>query len=167
MITNQSCVGKGHITEHDLAQIQQKLQCMLLEEDPHARIDRIYQCTSAKEDEDPRMKPNPGMVFDALYDFSMNATDCCFIGDTSTDLQAAAAAGIGMRVLVATGYGNGLMGGSLEPTEAAICHHEQDAPRISPLAIPFVYCRNLAHAVDWIFAMTNTHTQLASSPSDL
>jgi phosphoglycolate phosphatase-like HAD superfamily hydrolase len=51
------------------------------------------------------------MIVEACQDFQVDpAVDCVFIGDTLTDLQAAAAGGIEKRILVQTGYGFSLMG---------------------------------------------------------
>lgn len=91
IVANQSCVGKGIITESKLSQIQTTIQQMLINQNPLPTIDKIYQCTSTYEHNDPRMKPKPGMILEATTDFSVTAADCCFVGNKSTDLQAAAA----------------------------------------------------------------------------
>lgn len=151
IITNQSCVGKGLISNEQLDTIQNKLQEMLLAENSNAHIDRLYQCTSTVEDQDSRMKPKPGMIVEALNDFSVDALHCCLIGDTSTDLQAAASANISLRILVATGYGSGLMDGREPVDEGFLCKFPSEVPKMDPSTVPFVYCRNLEHAVHWIF----------------
>lgn len=187
MITNQSCVGKGLITPAQLDSIHDHLQDLLLQEHPDARIDQIYSCTSFHHDpnvdsgnvnnvkDDPRRKPQPGMIYEAMADFGITATTstkdcCCWVGDTATDLQAATSAGIQHRYLVATGYGQGLLRGLAPPLPPCppIWMESLDIPEMDPSLIiattaattttttalattlPFYYCQNLAHAVDWI-----------------
>ena len=168
MITNQSCVGKRLITEVQLDEIQVKVQQLLLEENSVATIDQIYQCTSKKSDKDPRMKPSPDMIFEAMNDYQLHdglssstTTNCddkcirCFVGDTTTDLQAAAAADVDLRILVSTGYGQELMNGKeLEVGDDPIPVSNNTSYNTSfPDAVfPFLYCRNLDHAADCILA---------------
>ena len=85
---------------------------LLQKEDEDAILDQIYYCTSTKEENDPNMKPNPGLILQALQDFDISTKDdnCVFIGDTITDLQAATAANIPTKILVSTGYGRSIMG---------------------------------------------------------
>ena len=159
MITNQSCVGKGLITVDELQIIQDKVQQLLYDECADATIDRIYQCTSTKEQQDLRMKPQPGMILEAMADFQVSPEDCCLVGDTSTDLQAAAAAGIQQRLLVATGYGSSLMQREHEIFEKSNRYisyqlvtpqQSSNFPKIVPDAFPFTYCSNLATAAELV-----------------
>lgn len=165
IITNQSCVGKGLISLQQLDDIHYKLQELLLEEHPQARIDKIYQCTSTNKkggddmDMDPRQKPRPGMILEAMTDFGRSSTTttitttgthCCFVGDTATDLEAAAAANVPERWLVSTGYGEQLMG--IPPPCDEPVWIESSVPGIVSSAVPFWYCRNLAQAVESILA---------------
>lgn len=103
IITNQSCVGKGLISEQKLDEIHQKLISMLQEHDKDAVWDNMYICMSTMAENDPRMKPSPGMIVEACGDFSVKPSECVFVGDTAGDLQAAKSAGVPYRVLVATG----------------------------------------------------------------
>ena len=131
LITNQSCVGKGIITLNELNEINDLLQQMLVEEDGDATFDKLYVCTSTKDDNDYRMKPNPGMILEAISDFNNSKQkkgdddfdvntindyenkhdDIVFIGDTITDMMAAKASGINLRILTETGYGKNIMKG--------------------------------------------------------
>jgi D-glycero-D-manno-heptose 1,7-bisphosphate phosphatase len=179
MVTNQSSVGKGLLSPDELREIQQRVQELLWAQDEEATIDRIYQCTS-NDPHHPRRKPNPGMVQEALHDFS--GSDCStlglrrkniyFIGDTSTDLQAAAAGGVQHRILVSTGYGRTLMtpratndddnnNSSEDPTMVDrpsssllplwIHNVVEDYPAMDPCTpVPFLYCQNLAQAIAYI-----------------
>lgn len=156
MVTNQSCVGKGLIDLEELETIQSKVQELLRAEDSDARLDKIYQCTSTKEEGDFRMKPQPGMILEALSDFGIEPAAACFIGDTSTDLQAASAAGIERRILVATGYGQGLMSKTSisDPGRGRLVTQQgsEGLAQIVPEAFPFLFFSNLASAVDFLLS---------------
>lgn len=137
IITNQSCVGKGLIDErNDLKKIHDKLQKMLLDDDERAVIDKIFYCTSLRNSNDYRMKPNPGMIHEACDYFGIHASHCVMIGDAIRDLEAAASAGVPSRILVETGYGLDVMNGEKAPS----CDEENGK------LVTFVddkYCNNL------------------------
>ena len=135
IITNQSCVGKGLITEQYLVEtLHRRIQELLWEEDSDATIDRIFYCTTTNDVQDPRRKPNPGMIEEALAYFhnfihtstedtdpttddTTNDTAVIFIGDTISDMVAAGRSGqIPYRFLVETGYGRLTMNGIAAPT---------------------------------------------------
>jgi D-glycero-D-manno-heptose 1,7-bisphosphate phosphatase len=103
LVTNQSCVGKGLISQQDLEQIHHQLQFMLHEQDADATLDQIYFCPGINVNDDARMKPKPGMLLEACRDAGLLPTDCVMVGDSVRDLQAATAAGVPLRILVSTG----------------------------------------------------------------
>lgn len=149
IITNQSCVGKGLLSNSELNDIHTEMQQMLLQQDNDATVDKVYFCTSAQDS--PRKKPNPGMIKEACQDFGADpAIDCVFIGDTLTDMQAAQAGGIEKLVLVQTGYGLGIMGHvpASNPPQLIEEHHQfiRKNPELRSVA-PFHYATNLAAAV--------------------
>ena len=117
IITNQSCVGKGLITEKDLSKIHDTLLDLLTKnnddkeeyDDDTIPIDHIFYCTSLRNSGDYRMKPNPGMIQEACEMFDVQPSECVMIGDALRDLQSAATAGVQNRILVQTGYGLGIM----------------------------------------------------------
>ena len=153
MITNQSCVGKGLISEVELGVIQDHVQKLLQEQNELAVIDEIYQCTSTKEENDPRMKPNPGMLIEAMRDFGVKAPEeCCFVGDTQTDLEAAIASKVPHRILVSTGYGEGLMKGWAPEQPTPLSSNSDRETDLPEDIFPIVYCKNLLEAVDWILS---------------
>ena len=149
LVTNQSCVGKGIISERELGAIHKRLGEMLLKEDDDAMFDNVYICTSTKEDDDRRMKPEPGMIEEAKHDFGNDCT-CVFIGDTLTDMMAAEAGGVDLRVLVETGYGRGLMGRKAlaPPSYVSELTNEMNADLVQVL--PFIYAKDFGNAVDWL-----------------
>jgi D-glycero-D-manno-heptose 1,7-bisphosphate phosphatase len=164
LVTNQSCVGKGLITEDYLVhEIHKSLQSMLLLEDEDAQFDHIFYCTSIREAGDPRMKPNPGMIEEACNMFQVHASNCVMIGDAIRDLQAAATGGVPNRVLVETGYGAGTMNGKNAPIDGSLqvvdleyCEKNQlpagieNCKRGNNSVFPYFYVKNLKCAVDWI-----------------
>ena len=109
VISNQSCVGKGLITRDQLDSIMETLQNMLVEEDTDAKWDAMYICTTRNDVEDHRKKPSPGMIEEACRNFQVASEETIFVGDTLTDMQAACSGGVPVRILVATGYGEGLL----------------------------------------------------------
>lgn len=103
IVTNQSVVGRGLITDAQLAEIHDFLkECLLAEASAH--IDRIYYAPDAPDAAGMRRKPRPGMLLEALADFKISAKNCVMIGDSMTDFEAAYAAGCRFH-LVRTGHG--------------------------------------------------------------
>ena len=52
--------------------------------------------------EHPWRKPNPGMILQAIFDFKLDPARCAIVGDKMSDIEAGAAAGLGLRILVAS-----------------------------------------------------------------
>ena len=156
LITNQSCVGKGLLSDFGLVEIHNLLQDMLCDDDSDAILDDIYVCTATKDRNDPRMKPNPGMITEACNDFQISPENSIFIGDTLTDMQAALSGGVPTRVLVETGYGMGLMNGIPAPEPPReIENIENELSAVTP----FIYAPNLHSAVQWLTQNHNIGTK--------
>mgnify|MGYP003627866243 FL=1 len=108
--TNQACVGRGELAPAVLRQIHDHLRQEVSREG--GRIDAIYVCPEAAGEANDRRKPGPGMLREALADFSAVAGDVWFVGDSLGDLRAAKA--IGCRpALVRTGKGASIMAAGL------------------------------------------------------
>lgn len=101
IVTNQAVVGRGELTIEGLEDIHLHLKETLRKQG--AFIDKIYVCTS-NDSQDPRRKPNPGLLLEAFEDFQIHPKDAVLIGDALRDLEAASAAKC-PRVLVRTGKG--------------------------------------------------------------
>mmetsp|Transcript_29252 Transcript_29252/g.32373 ORF Transcript_29252/g.32373 Transcript_29252/m.32373 type:complete len:226 (+) Transcript_29252:37-714(+) len=149
LITNQSCVGKGLISEQKLNEIHKYMQDELLKQDEDAIINRIYFCTST-DFQNPMRKPAPGMILQAMNDFKIDPSECVMIGDTITDLQGAAAAKVPFRILVSTGYGSSVMG--IKTFSDFIKEDDSmvqflDFPKS---ILPFHYLKNFDAAVDFL-----------------
>lgn len=93
LISNQQGVGKGLMTPQELEAVHEHMQS-LLHERVGFGIDAIYTCTSLASANDPRRKPAPGMLLDAIRNHAIDASRSWFIGDSLTDAQAGRAAGV-------------------------------------------------------------------------
>ncbi|MHC4949376.1 MAG: D-glycero-alpha-D-manno-heptose-1,7-bisphosphate 7-phosphatase [Planctomycetota bacterium] len=98
VVTNQSGVARGLVTEEDLEQIHQKLKSLLAAEG--AGIDAIYYCPYHPKGtlkdfsiESNLRKPNAGMFFQAEEELQVNLDQSWMIGDSYRDIQAGKAAG--------------------------------------------------------------------------
>jgi D-glycero-D-manno-heptose 1,7-bisphosphate phosphatase len=111
--TNQSCIGRGIITEDRLNDIHEKLLSAAAK--TRATLDRIYFAPDAPWAETAFRKPGPGMLQQAMQDFRSKPAQTVMIGDSLRDLQAAQASGC-HRILVQTGKGRKTQAQGL-PTE--------------------------------------------------
>jgi D,D-heptose 1,7-bisphosphate phosphatase len=110
IITNQSLIARGLITEKKLNYIHRYLQNIL--KNKGIKIDGIYYCphhpTKGVIKQYSKVcncrKPQTGLLQKAIKDFNIKTDQSFFIGDSLRDLQAARKAGIKF-ILVLTGYG--------------------------------------------------------------
>ncbi len=94
LVTNQRGVGKGLMTDADLARIHARMMQELLE--AGGKIDLILTCTAVSDD-DPRRKPNPGMFREACALLPLAPQRCVMVGDSDSD--AAFARNCGMAFI--------------------------------------------------------------------
>jgi D-glycero-D-manno-heptose 1,7-bisphosphate phosphatase len=102
IVTNQSGIGRGLITQTQYEAVQAELLRQL---GPGA-IDRTYYCPDAPGTPSSRRKPEPGMLLEAAADFDLDLSLSYLIGDKAADIECARRAGT-RAVLVLTGYGAG------------------------------------------------------------
>ncbi len=100
VVTNQSGVARGLITEEQLAAVHQRLQELLQEHG--TGVDAIYYCPYL---EGPRAlvesyrrtsslrKPQPGMLLAAARDLKLDLKASWMVGDSGIDIEAGRAAG--------------------------------------------------------------------------
>ncbi len=106
LVTNQSAIGRGILTEERLNQIHAELIRQLAAQG--ASIDAIYYCPSVPRGddrtviEDPDRKPGPGMLFRAAADLNLNLTASWMVGDSISDVLAGHHAGC-QSILVLSG----------------------------------------------------------------
>ena len=98
MVTNQSAVARGFITEEALCQIHHELESRLARDG--AYLDGIYYCPHhPTEGEHPYRgpcrcrKPNIGLVERACSDLGLDASGSYVIGDQVSDMELAARIG--------------------------------------------------------------------------
>ena len=93
VVTNQQGIGKGLMTEDQLADIHQKMIDHL--KSAGGRIDAIYYCPALEEDRSPNRKPLPGMAFKAKEDFpGIEFSKALMVGDTESDIEFGQRAGM-------------------------------------------------------------------------
>jgi len=103
LVTNQSAVGRGFISLEEANHINQRLVEKLAE--AGCRIDGVFMCPHAPEDNCSCRKPQPGLFLEAAQSLQIDLSKSIMIGDAWTDLQAGQAAGITKLGLVLTGRG--------------------------------------------------------------
>ena len=108
IVTNQSVIGRGKLTEAGLSEVHSEMNRQLA---PFgAEIDAIYFCPLApriKDNtviEDPMRKPGPGMLLQAAGERNLDLAASWMVGDTVSDMLAGRNAGC-RTILVETGYG--------------------------------------------------------------
>lgn len=109
VLTNQSGVGRGLLTEENLRLIHQKMRTAFQQE--NARLDAFYYCPHYEFSTIPRYrldcdcrKPNPGLALRAAVDFGLDLARSYMVGDKVEDIILA----LNIKaspVLVLTGYG--------------------------------------------------------------
>jgi len=98
VVTNQSAVARGIVTEKVLADIHDRLNALLAEK--NASLDAIYYCpyhpdgsvAKYRKDSDLR-KPKPGMILMAADDMGIDIEQSWCIGNSSSDIEAGERAG--------------------------------------------------------------------------
>ena len=100
IVTNQSGIGRGLITEAQYRAVQHEL---LRQIGPDS-IDGAYFCADLPGVPSLRRKPAPGMLLEAAADHSLDLSRSFFVGDKSSDIECGRRAGT-RTILVLTGYG--------------------------------------------------------------
>ena len=90
LVTNQSAVGRGIISNEMLARIHDKLRADLAA--AGATLDLLLTCTDPPWAATDRRKPGPGMLREAMAHFRAGPHEAVMIGDQLADLRAAQAA---------------------------------------------------------------------------
>lgn len=113
VVTNQPVVARGDCTVEELDAIHARLEMLLAES--RAYVDAIYVCPHHPDrgfkGEIPDLKgpcrcrkPATGLVDDAMRELNIDASATWLIGDSSSDVACALAAGL-IPALVSTGHG--------------------------------------------------------------
>jgi D-glycero-D-manno-heptose 1,7-bisphosphate phosphatase len=100
IVTNQSGIGRGLITEAQYRAVQAELLAQIGE----GLIDASYFCPDAPDVPSTRRKPAPGMLLEAAAEFDIDLSRSFMIGDKAADVECGKRAGT-KTILVLTGYG--------------------------------------------------------------
>lgn len=108
IVTNQSGIGRGYYSEADFNQLTEWMVQAF--KSHQVDISAVYFCphhpTNAKPEylqECDCRKPEPGMLLQAIAEFGIDPNSSIMVGDKSSDMLAAASAGIGNKYLVKSG----------------------------------------------------------------
>lgn len=111
IITNQSAIARGMLTETELNEIHNKMKELLKEQNPAAVVDDLFYSPYFKDGsiekysiESPTRKPDIGMIIEAQKKHDIDLNSSYMIGDSYTDMTCGINAGI-RNLLVLTGYG--------------------------------------------------------------
>jgi len=104
VVSNQSAVARGFITEQELLDIHSELVRRL--EEQGVVLDALYYCPHLPEgmveaytQECECRKPKPGMILRAMKDWNLRADGSFMVGDSPRDTEAGQRAGVkGLRV---------------------------------------------------------------------
>ncbi|WP_075182108.1 D-glycero-beta-D-manno-heptose 1,7-bisphosphate 7-phosphatase [Pantoea sp. 1.19] len=108
LVTNQSGIARGLFTEEQFMTLTEWMDWSLADRD--VDLDGIYFCphhpqgsvAALRQSCDCR-KPQPGMLLEAAQQLNIDLAASWMVGDKIEDMQAAAAAGVGHKVLVRSG----------------------------------------------------------------
>jgi D,D-heptose 1,7-bisphosphate phosphatase len=100
VVSNQSGVARGMFTEDNVRAVNERMDQLLLQADPRARIDRHEFCPFHPEAiveryrrESELRKPRPGMILQAAAALNLDLAASWIIGDAVRDVLAGKAAG--------------------------------------------------------------------------
>ena len=103
VVTNQAGIGRGYYSEKDFEYLTAWM-CERFESEG-VLISKVYHSPyhptagigKYKKDHISR-KPKPGMILEAINDLNIDAKNSIMIGDKATDIQAAIAADLGVKI---------------------------------------------------------------------
>jgi D-glycero-D-manno-heptose 1,7-bisphosphate phosphatase len=92
VVTNQRGIARGIMTEHDLIQVHQFMNSLLIKYG--VKFEGIYYCPHDKNDYCDCRKPEPGMILAAAKDLEIDLNSSYMVGDSASDVEAAKNAGV-------------------------------------------------------------------------
>jgi D-glycero-D-manno-heptose 1,7-bisphosphate phosphatase len=107
VVTNQSAIGRGMMTEADLERVHEEMHRQLTA--LGTLVDGVYSCPIAPASSDPLAidhpdrKPAPGMLLRAARELHLDLGQSWMIGDSLRDILAGQNAGCRNCILVRTG----------------------------------------------------------------
>ena len=91
IVTNQSGIGRRYFPESDAIAVHEKIVELLQKQG--VRIERIYYCPHAPEEDCPCRKPKPFLLLKAAEEFGLDLALSFFIGNDIKDMETGRAAG--------------------------------------------------------------------------
>ncbi len=111
IITNQSAIARGWLTEEKLEKINQRMYDLLKKQNPDALIDDLFYSPYHTDGviekykiSSPYRKPGIAMITDAEAKHNITPDGSYLIGDSYSDIKCGLNAGM-KTILVLTGYG--------------------------------------------------------------
>ncbi len=101
LVTNQSGIGRGLISEEQYKRVHLRLLELL----GAGSLDATYMCGDSPEVQSQRRKPEPGMLLEAADEWDLDLSRSWMIGDKSIDIECGSRAGV-PGILVRTGHGS-------------------------------------------------------------
>jgi len=141
VLSNQSGVARGLITQDQLEAIHQRLRELLAEDG--AWLDGIFICPHHPDEGCICRKPAPGLVHRALQELGVFPGNAIVIGDKATDVELARNVGV-LAVFVRSGS----------------APEEEQARMAARGLAPDYVARDLTEAVRWILETVNTQETL-------
>ncbi len=151
VVTNQSAVARGLVTEDGLRQIHRALEAQL--ESRGAALDAIYYCphhpegaAAAYRVECDCRKPRPGLLLRAAADLGIDLGASLMVGDAASDVEAGRRAGC-RTVLIRSGVASPARGDGRDAREAGrtgVADRDGVTVAADHVAV------DLASAVDWM-----------------
>jgi len=128
IVTNQSAIGRGIISRQTADGINRRIAEVI--SNAGGRVDRIFVCPHAPEENCSCRKPKPGLLLQAAQALNLDLSRSTLIGDALSDIQAGQAAGVSNTIMVRTGRGD----------------HQNNLPKPEGLE-PYAVCDSLAEAL--------------------
>ena len=147
VITNQSGIARGLITQEDLERLHRQINDAFRQKG--ARLDAYYHCPHHPTEGTGKhtrtcdcRKPQPGLLLRAAQELQLDLEASHMIGDTLRDIEAGHRAGC-QSILVKTGYGQ---------EELLLLNEEQasGSSSINPVQRSDHVSTNILEAVNWI-----------------
>lgn len=126
VVTNQSGVARGIMTNEDYRAVQARVEQVLAEQG--ARLDAVYFCPHHPDYTGPCdcRKPGLGMYQEAARNLNLSLADSFYVGDKLSDVLPALSTG-GHGILVRTGYG--IVDAELAPRGVEVVENLAEAAR--------------------------------------
>ena len=91
LVSNQSGVGRGMLTQEDVEQVHRQVMACLAEHGVY--LDGAYYCFHAPWEECDCRKPSPWLLLRAAEELDINLARSFMVGDKASDIQAGRRAG--------------------------------------------------------------------------